>query len=133
MSLIDKVFLKEQWLDARIQNLTDPINVRGVGDTTHQCNTFAVLDLYIPGKTASGKVTTALITRVVDKLKAKVLMGMDIIGPERMSANVDTKLLTIGSYKGIVVLNSVTSKLNSKIWWAIRSCGKMTIQPHALT
>jgi hypothetical protein len=49
-----------------------------------------------------------------------------------MSANVDTKLLTIGSCQGIVAPISVTPKPNSKVRRAIRSRGEMTIQLHAL-
>ena len=48
-------------------------------------HSYTVLDFYIPGKTTTGKVVTALITRevhVVDTLKAMVLIGVDVIGPE---------------------------------------------------
>ena len=134
MSLVNKVFLKEQCPDVQIQTLSDAINVRGVGDTMHQCTDFAVLDFYVPGSN-SRKIVLAHFSReiyIVDKLKAKVLMGIDIIGLERMSVNVDLKLLTIRSCEDITVPVSVTPKPNSKIRRSIRSRGKMTIQPHAL-
>lgn len=135
MSLIDKAFLYKQCPDVKVQTLSDAINVRGVGDATHQCNTFAVLDFYIPGREASSKAVLAQISRevhIVDTLKAKVLVGMDIIGPERMSANVDTKLLTIGSCEGTIVPVTIMLRPNSKVRRSIRSRNKMTIQPHAL-
>ena len=94
-----------------------------------------MLDFYVLGKTSSRKAVIAQITRevyVVERLKAKVLIGMDIIGLERMSVNVDTKLLTIGSCAGIIVPVSVTPKPNSKVRRSIRSRGKIIIQLYAL-
>ena len=135
MSLIDKAFLYEQCPDVKVQTLSDAINVRGVGNAMHQCNTFAVLDFFIPSKAASGKAVLAQISRevhIVDRLKAKVLIGMDIIRPERMSANINTKLLTIRSCEGTIVPVTITPRPNSKVRRSIQSHNKMTVQPHAL-
>ena len=43
-----------------------------------------ILDIYVPGKTKDGKTVEALISReahLVDGLKAKMLIGVDVMGP----------------------------------------------------
>ena len=74
--------------------MASPITVRGVAQGVHRCNEFAKLDIYLQG------TSTALIRRdvhIVDGLKAKMLIGMDIIGPERIIIDAARKLAIIGS------------------------------------
>lgn len=59
------------------------ITVRAVAGT-HSCKEYTRLSIYLMG------TPSALIHRdvlIVDGLKAKLLIGMDIIGPERIAIN----------------------------------------------
>ena len=59
--------------------------VRGIRSRTHQYNKYAIVTIFIPGQT-DGRPAVASLTHqlhIMDKLKAKVLIGMDILGPEQ--------------------------------------------------
>ena len=103
MSLIDRKFLKEILPHAVIKKSKTPINVRGIGSARHATDEYCLLDLYIPGM-AIGKASVAHIRRevhIVENLKAKMLMGVDILGPERMSIDIGEEKLLIRSCDGL--------------------------------
>ena len=61
-----------------------PLIVKGIGNRKHAVEEYIVIDLYIPGN-LNGKTTVAYIKRevhIVPKLKAKLFIGMDILGPK---------------------------------------------------
>lgn len=70
-----------------VQRMPCPIPVRGIGFTIHKCKEFAVIDLYIPGKDSrTAKITHEV--HLINDLKAKLLIGVDIMGLESIVADI---------------------------------------------
>ncbi len=97
--LIDRNFFKAQ-SDAPIRKMASPISVRGLGTAKHMSDEYAIASLYFPGKDKNGDAVMAKITRevhLVDDLKANMLVGNDLLGPERVTIDVAKKSAYIGS------------------------------------
>ena len=128
MSIIDREFLLKQVPKATIRRMASPITVRGVGQGTHSCNKFARLDLYLQGN------PIALIHRdvhVVDGLKAKLLIGMDIIGPERIILDIPQRVAIIRSCKDTRVPITVSPRTSQRVKQPIKTSSDNTIPPHS--
>ena len=128
MSIIDREFLRQQAPEVTIQQMGSPITVRGVAQGTHSCKEHVQLDIYLQ------ETPTALIHRdvhVVDGMKAKLLIGMDIIGSERIVIDTPQQIATIGSCKNAKVPISVTPRSNQWVARPIKANGETTISPRA--
>ena len=99
VTLIDRAFLLEQAPNAHIRTMASPISVRGIGTNHHSTKEYVLLEMFLPGK-RNGKEVRAKITReahLVDGLKAKMLLGTDIIGPEKIDIITSRNEAYIGS------------------------------------
>lgn len=108
--------------------MATPIIVRGLGTVSHHSDQYVLLDLYFPGK--DGRI--AQITRelhLVDNLRAKMLIGADIIGPEGISINPQEGTATIYSYDNISIPITMTPKSNERIRRTVKTQTKTTIPP----
>ncbi len=108
MTLINRQFLKEYAPTSEIKRMASPITVRGLGANTHESNEFAIVDLHLPGK--NGRVT--VISReahLVENLKARMLIGMDILAPEAISLNLSGRTAVIGSCDDIEIPLTITT------------------------
>jgi hypothetical protein len=115
MSLIDRDFLHQKLPNARVQHTKSPILVRGIGSTKHSTSEYVDLDLFFSGS-ASGKPAVGRIRRevhVVEGLRAGMLMGVDILGPERMVIDFAANKLIVGSCQGLSVDIAVKSRENA--------------------
>ena len=79
MTLIDRDFLKEVASEAIRKKMASPVSVRSVGPRKHLLVDYTTIDLYLSG---INQHTTAITRKVhvVDRLKIKMLISMDIIG-----------------------------------------------------
>jgi len=130
MSLVDKDFLMEQALNTTVRQMASPIQVRGIGAGTHQYGEHADLIVYLPGD----KARTAVIQRevhIVRDLKAKMLVRIDIMGPEKISIMMDTAEATVGSCKTIRVPLSVHTRSANQVKRTILTERKTTISPRS--
>lgn len=86
MSLIDRDYLKLHLPNYPISQSSQPITIRGIGDRRHLCFKYVALQIYIMGKDDKGIAVAQLQheIHIVDDLRAKVLIGMDILGPEKV-------------------------------------------------
>ena len=99
VTLIDRAFLKEQLPKHTILRKDSPLVVRGIGSSHHSTTEYVNLDIYVPGK-HNGRYVDALIQRpafVVDNLRAKMLIGMDILASEDIDLTISTRTGRIGS------------------------------------
>lgn len=113
MSLIDRDFLQKSLPDIQICRSNAEITVRGIGAHTHQCSKYATVTIYIPG-TIDGKQALASITHqlhIVKNFQAKMLVGMDILGPEQAIINVGRRRLTLPLCENLHAELTVTPKL----------------------
>ena len=115
-----------------IKKTPQPIRVRGIGAREHDSSEYTELDFYIHGKKADGTPAIAHFKRevhIVDDLKAKMLIGMDIMGPEGIALDPANKRLTVGSC-GIVAPLSVKSK-GERVDRIMRTTALTTIPPRS--
>ena len=107
VTLIDRAFLREQAPDIHVRTMASPISVRGIGTNHHSTSEYVLLDMYLPGRHNSKEVR-AKITReahIVDDLKAKMLLGTDIIGPEKIDIITSRNEAYIGSCDTTVAID----------------------------
>lgn len=81
MNTIGRELLHQQLPDITIQPKMSPIIVGGVAQGTHHCNKYARLDICLQ------RPLIASIHRdehIVDGMKVKLLIGIDVIGPKRI-------------------------------------------------
>jgi len=84
ITLVNRRFLTKILLGILIKKTKAPINIRSIGLIRHSTNKYATIDIYIPSKKEGKKVISYLYREVylVDYLKAKILIRIDIIGPK---------------------------------------------------
>ena len=91
--LIDRVFFIDIFPTKEIKKIELPINVRGIGLARHSIDEYTVLDIYILGE-VSGRKVKAYIRRevyLIDNLKIKILIGIDIIAPKKISLDLGSE------------------------------------------
>ena len=101
VTLVDRSFLKEQVPQINILRKDSPLVVRGIGSNHHSTTEYVMLNIYVPGNHDSdGRSVDALIRHqafVVDNLRAKMLIGMDILGSEDIDLTISSCSGHIGS------------------------------------
>ena len=132
MSLIDRDFLNTHLPNLKLRRLTEAITVRGIGAGKHESTEFARVYLYIPGHVGKERVKAQLIRdlHVVNDLRVKVLLGMDILGPEAIDVRISTSTLTIGSCKNMTAPIEVKPRAAS-VKQKVRTTDDVTVPPHA--
>ena len=128
MSIIDREFLLQQVPEVIIQRMASPIMVRDVGQGTYSCNEFARLDIYLQEN------PIALIHRdvhIVDKMKAKMLIGIDIIGSERIVLDIPQQIAIVGSCKCAKIPITVVPRAAQRVTRPIKALKNVTIPPHS--
>lgn len=112
-SMVDREFLAIEVPDYRQKSSPrTPLNVRGIGNAMVTSTEHLPLTFKVPG-TVNGKPAVACFTRmvnIVDGLKAKMLIGNDILCPERITLNMGQELMIIGSCQNLVAKLTVTHK-----------------------
>jgi hypothetical protein len=83
--------------DLVIKRINNPISVKSIGRDKYISNEYILLDFYIPG-IANNRIKFVKITaevHLVPNLKAKMLIGVNIIKAEDMDISFGSKTLTI--------------------------------------
>src|SRR5436190_8957021 len=79
--------------------MATPLRINGISGNQHTTSEYVVATLRIPGQDKNGPAE-AVITRelhIVDKLEANMLIGMDIMVPEKMDILLSRKILQVGT------------------------------------
>ena len=87
MTLIDRDFLNNVAPEAIMKKMTSPVSVGGVGPGKHSLVDYTTIDLYLPRVNWRIAAITYKV-HVVDGLKARMLIDMDIL--RRKSVTIDT-------------------------------------------
>ena len=85
-----------------MKKTASPVSARGVRPRKHLLIDYATINLYFPGN----KHCTAVVhqeVHVVDALKAKMLIGIDILGKKSFTIDTGNSRATIGSCNNIVI------------------------------
>ena len=131
MSLIDRQYLSSVAPDLSIVRSETPIHVRGIGSVVHDSSEFVTVDFYIPGVSRNVNATAHLVRElhVVDTLKAKILVGMDILGPEGCDVLISSRTLAITSC-GDFIAPITTAPKGGRIERSVRASSQTLIPPH---
>jgi len=128
MTLIDRALLQRLLPDLKLSRLSSPISVRGLGDAMHQSSEYARISITIDG-TLDEKLATSILTmevHIVDNLRANLLIGNDVIVPERMKLDPASQRMTIGSCQDMVTHINAVAK-DTPVQRSIRSRKTVTI------
>src|SRR5438045_7710367 len=81
--------------------MATPLRVCGLGAVTHTSTVYILLSMYFPGTRHSDKkkvlATFTWEVHLVDNLQAKMLISVDILGPEKIDLLLSQGVAHIGS------------------------------------
>ena len=99
MSLINREFLDELELAHLIKKSQASITIKEVDTKRHFTNDYLLLDMYIENEIDEQKRIAHIKykTHVIDNLKTKMLVEINIIASKRMIVNVNAHKLIINS------------------------------------
>ena len=103
ITMADRTFIPAT---AEVKKMAAKIPIRGLESKIHHSDEYAVHTFYMKGVLPDNTRAFAQITReihIVDDLKAGMLIGADILTPERMTIDFATQSIKIGSCRDIVV------------------------------
>ena len=96
MSLIDRRFLQSNLLTAPITRFENAVRVKGIKNKVYNCYKYAIFNFYFSGSFKVARILKK--ARIVDDLKAKILININIIGPKKISINILRRTATINFY-----------------------------------
>lgn len=133
MTLIGWEYLQQMAPKSRIQKLGTPISIRGVGVATDLTDKYTIIDLYVDGQTVNGPKIAHLkrVAHIVDNLKAKLLISVDILAPEGMLVDFANKTMTMGSCQRLRTLIKLKPKSNERVRQTIKSEKRIVVLPQS--
>ncbi|KAI9731961.1 MAG: hypothetical protein M1834_004412 [Cirrosporium novae-zelandiae] len=114
VSVIDLDVLKKIAPEMDIKQLGTPTMTKGVGlGSAYTLTACALLDIYVPGfmNANPSRPVMAKISRwvlVMDNRGTDMVIGVDIMDPEKMVPDISTKILRIRSCQGIIAPLTIT-------------------------
>ena len=101
--LIDRVWLKKYLFDVIIRKIASSIIVRELRSAKHQTNKYMILLIYLLGKFKNNiniiAKTASREIYLIDKLKIKMLIEMNIIKSKEIDILISRSSILIFSYK----------------------------------
>ena len=108
-SLIDRAWLKASLPNETVSKMASPLRVRGVGPLGQESHDYVAIPCYLPATHDSGEKVLICFQRefhIVDDLRAKMLIGNDIIAPEGIVIDVAEKTARIRSCNATVAIEA---------------------------
>ena len=100
--LIDRIFLQSQLSNYKILRKVSPLIIRGIESNRYITTEYINLDIYISSHHSSDsrpiKVLLKHIAFVIDNLRAKILISIDILAAEDVNLIIFTYINFIDSY-----------------------------------
>lgn len=100
VTLVDRTWVLQKFPNVKLSKMSTPLKVKGIGSSRHESDGFALTALFFMEKDTVGRVVFARIDRemhLVDGLKANMLIGNDIIGPEEIAIDIAGQTAFISS------------------------------------
>jgi hypothetical protein len=134
MSLLNIKYLIVILSTVTIMKMPVLINVRGIDNALHQSSSYVMLDLYLDGifheNKARGHIRREF--HLIDGLKCRILMRLDIMISEKMIINLVDKSFVISTCENLVILIRINSKLNSRIRRIVHSKKSVVISSNSV-
>ena len=100
VTLADKPWLLALLPEVEIRRMPKALRVKGLGTAMHDTDEYVLVPMYLPAVKQDGTRVLCRIVReihLVDNLKAHMLIGNDIVGPEKIVLDVNQSKAFIGS------------------------------------
>jgi hypothetical protein len=123
MFLVDMKYLIVILSKISIMKMSALINVREIENALHQFDAYVMLDLYLDEVSNDKKIRDHIRRKfhIVNDLKCKLLMILDIMISEEMIINLKNKSLIILICENMTVLIKINLKSNSRIRRVVHS------------
>jgi hypothetical protein len=134
MSLMNWKYLTTILFKVNIQNMFAFINVRDIENILHQFSSYVILNLYLLDIIDDKKVKDHIHREfhIVDELKCKTLMRLNIMTSEEMTINLANKFLVILICENLVIFIRINLKSNSRIRRIIHSKKSVKISSNSI-
>ena len=133
MTIGDREWIKKLRPDLEIHRMKDPITVRAIGTAKYPTDEYVILNIYMPGL-VNGKVEVVQITaevHLVRSLKARLLIGVDVLDSEGMDISFRDRSLTVNGEEGWKTSIHVHAKDNTRVRCKVRALKQVTVPPHS--
>jgi hypothetical protein len=135
MSLINVHYLTIMISFAKIIKMNAAINVRDIDNVLHECEFYVMLNFYLDDLFYDKKVRNHMHREfhIMNDLKCKLLMKLDIMTSKQMIINLIDKSLFIFMCNDLIVSIRINSKSNSRITRIMHSKISMIIFFNSIT
>jgi hypothetical protein len=113
MFLIDRDYLTKVLSQMKIQHVDITIKIREINTVIHNCSEYVLLEIYISEFKEIAKLTRQ--AHVVDNLRAKFLMSMNILEFEKVIIDISRRKLIFSLCENLKVNMRITSKNESRM------------------
>ena len=87
--------------DLPIKKLPKKVAIRGVSSNLYYSDEYVIATFYLQGKTGVAALTREI--HLVDDLQANILIGADILTPEKIKLDYESQRIIIGSCQNLAV------------------------------
>ena len=115
--LINEFYFRIICPDIKSITMTVPMNVKDIENAIDECLNYVVLNIFFDD-VSEGKPAREHIHKkfhFVEKLKCKILFGMNILAAERITINTANKMMMISTCKNLIVSIRIAPKSNARI------------------
>ena len=133
MSLMSRPLFMSCFPNIPVKHMRAPITVRGITGS-HQTDEYVTIDMYIPAVLHDQPIKAQLHhdVHLVDSLAANILLGSDILGPERATIDYNTERLHLHRCQGAATPLEVMTRTNDAVRCRVLATNYTTIQPNCL-
>ena len=123
ISLINRIFLRENHLDAKIKKMFTSIIVKGIRNKRHEASEYIRIKIYLSGKDS----LITLIKRefyIVNGLITKALIDIDIMKSKGIVIDLQNNVIKIGICQSLevsIVVTNKESRINAIIYSSKRT------------
>jgi hypothetical protein len=135
MSLVDKQWLLEMCPEAMVLTRASSVSVRGIDNKVQKTSNYVVLQVYIPGyDKQDGKTRFAEVRRefhIVNELRCKMIIGEDIIEPEGIVIDSQSRKATIKACNDFGFKLRITPKGQHILHRRVSTNSRVSVAPGA--
>ena len=130
MLLVNRVFVTNLKYIIQVKKINVSIFVRDIDTLRHMINDYLILSIYIQNMIDKRKVITHLRREihVIDNLKTKILLSMNVISFKCMIVDMNFKQFIIRSCQSLVVKLEIIIKNNIRVRRTLRIEKKLIIE-----
>ncbi len=134
MSLMNTKYLISTLSKAIITKMSALINVRDINNALHQSSSYVMLDLYLDDITIERKARDHIRREfhLVNELKCKLLMRLNIMISEKMIINLTNKSLITFTCENLTIFIKINSKSNLRIRRIVHSKKSIVISSNSI-